>query len=66
MPFTGEIFGGIHVGSHSNDGEVLMHTLAQFCSCNSHKGCQEKERSSVVDVLSSIKGPWALIYWQVI
>lgn len=66
LVYNGEIFGGIHVGSHSNDAEVLMHTFAQCCSCNSHKGCEEKERSSVVDVLSSIKGPWALIYWQVI
>lgn len=64
LVYNGEIFDGIHVGSHGNDGEVLMHTLAQCCSCKSHNGCEEKGRSSVVDVLSSIKGPWALIYWQ--
>lgn len=69
--FAGEIFGGIHVESDSNDAEVLMQTLAQCCVCDSYKNaiiccCERNGQTSVVDVLSTIKGPWALIYWQVI
>ncbi|XP_038705543.1 asparagine synthetase domain-containing protein C4F6.11c isoform X2 [Tripterygium wilfordii] len=67
--YNGEIFGGIHVDSDSNDAEVLMETLGKCCSCNSHrhpKVCSSsgEERTSVPDVLSAIKGPWAIIYWQ--
>lgn len=67
----GEIFGGIDVGCDENDAQVLMLALAQCCSCNSFNNgvachCKEKGIGSVVDVLSEIRGPWALIYWQVI
>lgn len=64
----GEIFGGIHVGSYSNDGEVLMDLLGNCCACDSHengRACEEKDKCSVSDVLSTIKGPWAIIFWQV-
>lgn len=50
----GEIFGGIDIGRDENDGEVLLQLLGECCS------------GSVPDVLSRIKGPWAIIYWQVI
>ncbi|KAJ0038562.1 hypothetical protein Pint_23505 [Pistacia integerrima] len=70
LVYNGEIFGGIHVESDSNDAEVLMRTLGQCCSCNSNREatclCKGSGRCSVMDVLSAIKGPWALIYWQVI
>ncbi|KAJ0096147.1 hypothetical protein Patl1_16689 [Pistacia atlantica] len=68
LVYNGEIFGGIHVESDSNDAEVLMRTLEQCCSCNSNREatclCKGSGRCSVVDVLSAVKGPWALIYWQ--
>ncbi|KAK2636042.1 hypothetical protein Ddye_030834 [Dipteronia dyeriana] len=69
LVYNGEIFGGIHVGSEDNDARILMHTLAQCCSCNSYCNgiachCKGNGQSSIVDVLSTIKGPWALIYWQ--
>ena len=47
-----------------------MQYLGQCCSCISHDqnskhhSCKEGE-TSVPQVLSRIKGPWALIYWQV-
>jgi hypothetical protein len=68
--FEGEIFGGIYLDSDSNDTEILMQALGKCCSCNSHLHtttgyCEEKGQSSVPDVLSTIKGPWAVIYWQV-
>lgn len=69
--FKGEIFGGINVESDSNDGEILMRTLGSCCSCSSREhasACSSngKGRTSVLDVLSTIKGPWAVIYWQVV
>ncbi|KAL6983325.1 hypothetical protein U1Q18_016713, partial [Sarracenia purpurea var. burkii] len=65
----GEIFGGIHVSSDSNDAEVLMESLGKCCSCGSHEHIgvcnrSRKEQNSVPDLLSTIKGPWTLIYWQ--
>lgn len=68
--FKGEIFGGIHVDSDSNDAEILMQSLENCCSCSSHGhikecGSLERRRNSVPELLSTIKGPWALIYWQV-
>ncbi|KAJ9187379.1 hypothetical protein P3X46_002840 [Hevea brasiliensis] len=67
--YNGEIFGGIHVESDSNDGEILMKTLGRCCSCSSREhtsACSSsgKGKSSVLDVLSTIKGPWGVIYWQ--
>ncbi|XP_059655686.1 uncharacterized protein LOC132302766 isoform X1 [Cornus florida] len=69
LVYNGEIFGGIHVSSDSNDTEILMQSLAQCCLCNSHqhtRTCKSsgKGQNSVPELLSMIKGPWALIYWQ--
>ncbi|GMY25837.1 asparagine synthetase domain-containing protein 1-like isoform X1 [Fagus crenata] len=69
LVYNGEIFGGIYINSDSNDTEFLMQALGKCCSCNSHLHtttgyCEEKGQSSVPDVLSTIKGPWAVIYWQ--
>ncbi|KAF7131758.1 hypothetical protein RHSIM_Rhsim09G0126700 [Rhododendron simsii] len=69
LVYNGEIFGGIDVSIDSNDAEVLMESLGKCCSCSSHehiRGCHEigKEETSVPDILSAIKGPWALIYLQ--
>lgn len=65
--FLGEIFGGFHLESDCNDTEFLMRTLGECCSCASCSAglCVECGKSSVVGVLSTIKGPWAIIYWQV-
>ncbi|XP_058183139.1 uncharacterized protein LOC131301048 isoform X1 [Rhododendron vialii] len=69
LVYNGEIFGGIDVSIDSNDAEVLMESLGKCCSCSSHehiRACHEigKEKTSVPDILSAIKGPWALIYLQ--
>jgi asparagine synthetase B (glutamine-hydrolysing) len=53
LAYNGEVFGGIELNSYDNDTEVLLKSL-------------EKAKSLVPDVLSMIKGPWAIIYWQVI
>lgn len=68
--FIGEVFGGIHVSSDSNDAEIIMQCLGKCCACKSHEHTKECSSSgerlnSVPELLSTIKGPWALIYWQV-
>lgn len=69
--YNGEIFGGIHVGSDNNDAEILLKSLGECCSCNRHvddkksHSCDSIGGISVPEVFSSIKGPWAAIYWQV-
>ncbi|KVH97715.1 Asparagine synthase, partial [Cynara cardunculus var. scolymus] len=65
----GEVFGGIELSSDSNDAEVLMQYLGKCCNCLSHNregACSSSGNGkySVPELLSTIKGPWALIYWQ--
>ncbi|OVA00814.1 Class II glutamine amidotransferase domain [Macleaya cordata] len=69
LVYNGEIFAGLHLDRDSNDAETLLHALGRCCSCNcdGHRRacyCIEKEGSSVLELLSTIKGPWALVYWQ--
>ncbi|CAN1838793.1 Asparagine synthetase domain-containing protein 1 [Linum perenne] len=69
LVFNGEIFGGVRVGKDDNDSEVLMQTLEKCCSCGSNGHSNDctssgEGKSSVLEVLSLIKGPWAIIYWQ--
>jgi len=73
MCSEGEIFGGIHVGGDWNDGLALLGALEKCCSCEWHgldsleRGCycSANGQKSVPEILSTIRGPWALIYWQV-
>ncbi|KAL1220280.1 hypothetical protein V5N11_005806 [Cardamine amara subsp. amara] len=51
LAYNGEVFGGIELNSYDNDTEVLLKSL-------------EEAKALVPDVLSMIKGPWAIIYWQ--
>ncbi|KAL3511036.1 hypothetical protein ACH5RR_030437 [Cinchona calisaya] len=69
LVYNGEIFGGIYISRDSNDSEILMQYLGHCCSFASHDHnskhsfCKDEE-TSVPEILSRIKGPWALIYWQ--
>lgn len=67
MYLEGEIYGGLHIGSDESDTEILMQTLEKCCSCNAHLNnhCEKRAKLSVAQVLSTLKGPWAIIYWQV-
>ena len=70
MCLKGEIFGGIRIGSDENDAEILMRELENCCYCCPQLGkrachCDESGKSSVVEVLSRLRGPWAIVYWQV-
>ncbi|XP_019053433.1 PREDICTED: asparagine synthetase domain-containing protein 1 isoform X4 [Nelumbo nucifera] len=69
LVYNGEIFGGIHVGSNNNDTAILMDALGRCFSCNCQGDkkacyCTKGGQNSVPELLSKIKGPWALIYWQ--
>ncbi|KAL4586754.1 hypothetical protein LXL04_011398 [Taraxacum kok-saghyz] len=66
LVYNGEVFGGIELSSDSNDTEVLMNSLSECCNCLSHEheGTCGNNKYSVPQLLSKIKGPWALIYWQ--
>lgn len=63
--FAGEICGGIEMSGDNNDTEVLMDSLGDCCQCSSHDGDTICSRKNIPELLSLIKGPWALIYWQV-
>lgn len=70
LVYNGEVFGGIELSSDSNDAEVIMQSLGKCCNCLSHNhegACSSSGNGkySVPELLSTIKGPWALIYWQV-
>ncbi|PKU81136.1 asparagine synthetase domain-containing protein 1 [Dendrobium catenatum] len=69
LVYNGEIFGGIHVADGSNDLELLLHELERCCSSdclefNMNGSSNAELGKSIPDVLSTIKGPWAFIYWQ--
>ena len=47
-----------------------MQSLERCCSCVSHENvgstaCSKGHIESVPQLLSKIRGPWAMIYWQV-
>lgn len=48
--FNGEVFSGLQIPPGGNDGKALLAALQQ--------------EPSPVGVLSGLRGPWSLIYWQ--
>uniref|UniRef100_K3Z4N1 Glutamine amidotransferase type-2 domain-containing protein n=1 Tax=Setaria italica TaxID=4555 RepID=K3Z4N1_SETIT len=71
LVYNGEIYGGIEVADDENDTQALFSSLESCCSCDCHAlgrdktcPCCVSDGKSVPQVLSTIKGPWALIYWQ--
>ncbi|PKA53962.1 hypothetical protein AXF42_Ash011442 [Apostasia shenzhenica] len=69
LVYNGEIFGGVQFTEDSNDSEVLLHALERCCTPGCRElhfngSCSAEHRKSVPEILSAIKGPWALIYWQ--
>ncbi|CAM6085014.1 unnamed protein product [Calypogeia fissa] len=74
LVYNGEIFDGLEVKGNENDGEVLMSALCGCCGCKCHSSrlvsqceCTDSEsHQSVPQVLSKLRGPWALMYWQAV
>ncbi|KAF8667519.1 hypothetical protein HU200_052714 [Digitaria exilis] len=71
LVYNGEIYGGIEVADDENDTQALFSSLESCCSCDCHAlgrnktcSCCASGDKSVPQILSTIKGPWALIYWQ--
>ncbi|CAM0949424.1 unnamed protein product [Alopecurus aequalis] len=71
LVYNGEIYGGIHIASDQNDTQSLLSSLELCSSSDLHVvdrdealPCHESLGKSVPQILSTIKGPWALIYWQ--
>ncbi|KAI5074270.1 hypothetical protein GOP47_0010231 [Adiantum capillus-veneris] len=75
--YNGEVFDGPVIESNENDAQVLLDLLGDCCSCLCHAGCasmdgctclvserDSKIHISVPEFLSTIKGPWALVFWQ--
>lgn len=73
---AGEIFGGLRVQPGENDTLVLMTALATCCACDCHASlsnipcaCSTRDTTgvhkTVPKILSALRGPWALVYWQV-
>ena len=55
---SGEVFGGLAVEEGQNDGAALLSALAAESPAD---GTLD---GRVVTVLSMLRGPWALVYWQ--
>ncbi|XP_037432780.1 asparagine synthetase domain-containing protein 1-like [Triticum dicoccoides] len=71
LVYNGEIYGGINIANDQNDTQSLLSSLESCCCCDLHVAdrdeaypCRESVGKSVPRILSTIKGPWALIYWQ--
>jgi hypothetical protein len=70
---SGEVFGGLGVQPGENDTVVLMAALGACCACACHAtpsdnlcACNTQEvHKTVQEILSALRGPWALVYWQV-
>lgn len=74
---TGEIFGGLRVQPGENDTLLLMAALGTCCACACHAtpsdnlcACNTQDATAglhetVQGTLSALRGPWALVYWQV-
>lgn len=72
LVYNGEVFGGLGVQPGENDTVVLMAALGACCACACHAtpidnlcACYTQEvHKTVQEILSALRGPWALVYWQ--
>lgn len=72
--FNGEVFSGLNIPEGGNDGKALLAALQQASSCDAAAAQSSSDDSrgdsgssaaaGVVEVLSKLRGPWSLIYWQ--
>lgn len=62
--FNGEIFAGLDIPQGGNDGKALLAALQQASAAAPGAAAAGSACEDVVAVLSKLRGPWALIYWQ--
>lgn len=64
--WNGEIFGGLDIPPGQNDGSLLLEALstASTAADDTNSEGEEEEESPVIEVLSRIRGPWAVVFWQ--
>jgi asparagine synthetase B (glutamine-hydrolysing) len=63
--FNGEVFSGLDIPQGGNDGKALLAALQQApVQSASSAAAGGSVCEGVVGVLSKLRGPWALIYWQ--
>ncbi|KAF8942877.1 hypothetical protein BGZ47_006047 [Haplosporangium gracile] len=60
--WNGEIFDGIAVDHHENDGRVLMNQLETISTRNDH-GAQD-HRQDFLNLMVKIEGPYAFVYFH--
>ncbi|KAF9916373.1 hypothetical protein BX616_003924 [Lobosporangium transversale] len=58
--WNGEIFDGIFVDHHENDGEVLMTKLEAFSQTDN----VQSHTNRILQVMASIEGPYAFVYFH--
>ncbi|KAG6551461.1 hypothetical protein Mapa_006884 [Marchantia paleacea] len=80
LVYNGEVFDGLKVRPSENDTEVIMQALCDCCSCACHSHSQRHQHQltecacsdsgrphqTVPRLLSQLRGPWALIFWQAV
>lgn len=54
--WNGEVFGGIQVPFEANDTEIILQKLSDLP--------EGKEDDSIIEVFSSIQGPWAFVFYE--
>lgn len=64
---AGEIYDGLPVKAQENDGVALLIALRKSCSFSAEvrRKAVASSDTHIIRLLSSLRGPWALIYWQV-
>ncbi|XP_066929037.1 asparagine synthetase domain-containing protein 1-like [Clytia hemisphaerica] len=60
--WNGEIFGGLDVGLHENDTEILMRHLTAI-SQEMLENVEPAEKN-MADLFTKIQGPWAFVFYQ--
>lgn len=61
--WNGEVFDGIAVDHHENDGRVLMDKLEAISTrC---QGTHEDHRQEFLSLMAKIEGPYAFVYFHV-
>ncbi|GJJ72773.1 asparagine synthase (glutamine-hydrolysing) [Entomortierella parvispora] len=62
--WNGEIFDGIAVDHHQNDGQVLMSLLESISEVHSGTPSDADHTNAFLEIMSKIEGPYAFVYYH--